>query len=558
MSAKRPEPQNIEAEEAVLAALLLAGADDRSSVLDDVRATRLTAGAFYYAERHGLVYRAIVELAEAGQPTDAIAVVDRLERRGELDRAGGKKAIHELAALAPATGNAAHWARIVRDVAVDRRAARLAAALDAAAANGGVRDHPELLEQLEQFLRDQERDEAAPARELVLRPIEEFAAVREPGAEPLASATGGGVLIPSNGLVIVFGDGGAGKSTLVLDLCFALAAGRRWLDLVDVPRPLRIAVIENEGAREELRRKLERKLAATGARLDGRIRVLEEPWEAFTFADTGQRRALAAALVDQQIDLLVVGPLTSVGMEGGGTPDEIRRFEQLLREQRELVDRSFAILLVHHENRQGQISGAWERVPDTLIHVTGQGHGRTRVFWKKARWASAMHGTTTHLVWADGESYTVEARPEVTADSIADGLLAAARAMPGTSWTKIRELKVDGQPVVRGKGEELAKVRDRLLAEGLLVNSAARDGQFNLWVADDPEAPRSLPGTDRERATDAPPAGASEQTRSPFPYVSREREERERPDGPEATVGENDIDPAELERLEAIAEEWPS
>ena len=83
----------------------------------------------------------------------------------------------------------------------------------------------------------------APA--LAFEPIEAFAAVDEPGAEPLARAAAGGAAIANGSLVLVYGTGGAGKTTLVLDLCFALANGTAWARRAPAS-PLRIAIIENE------------------------------------------------------------------------------------------------------------------------------------------------------------------------------------------------------------------------------------------------------------------------------------------------------------------------
>lgn len=349
---------------------------------------------------------------------------------------------------------------------------------------------------------------------LTFTAIEQFAAVDEPGAEPLASATAGGVVIPANGTVIVYGDGGAGKTTLAIDLCFALAAGESWLNIIETGRPLRIAIIENEGPRQEFRKKLERKIVATGARLDGRITVLEEPWAEFSFALEQHRVAIAQAIDEHELDLLVVGPIASVGMVGGGTPDEIRAFEQLLANVRGRCQRPFAILLVHHENRAGQISGAWERFPDTLVHIAGQGNGRTRVYWQKVRHASALHQTKTQLLWADGESYTVEAKPEVTEDTMADELIAAVSAAPGASWTELRKS-------VRGNATQAAKVRDRLINGGDLINTATVEGRFNLWTADDPAAPRSDLRTALERIEEPPPNGSPEPDRSPFSYIGK-------------------------------------
>jgi hypothetical protein len=373
--------------------------------------------------------------------------------------------------------------------------------------------------------------------ELVFTPLEAFAALKEPDAEALARTSAGGTVISSRGLVIVYGDGGAGKTTLTIDCAFALASGKPWLGLVEPDRPLRIAVIEAEGPREEFRRKLERKLAHHGDTLDGRISVLEEPWAEFTFADETHRSALATAIDRDATDLVLVGPVAAVGMVGGGTPDEIRAFEELLKKLRTIVKRPFAIMLVHHENRIGKISGAWERVPDTLMHITGQGHGRTRIWWQKARWASALHDTKTHLTWAEGESFTVEEKPEVSDDTIADDLLDAVRANPGASWSKLREH-------VTGNATECAKVRDRLIAAGTLVNSAARDGYFNLWHHDDPACPRSEPGTALERLSFLPPAGASEPSRSAVPYVSRNGNGNGTgSDEPEADEQENEAPP---------------
>ena len=106
-------PQNLDAEESVLGAMMLApGAIGAvSEVLD--------AGDFY-RESHAKIYRAALALYAKGEPVDAITLVDELELRGELEAVGGRARVHELAALVPATANAAHYARIVREMATLR------------------------------------------------------------------------------------------------------------------------------------------------------------------------------------------------------------------------------------------------------------------------------------------------------------------------------------------------------------------------------------------------------------------------------------------------------
>src|SRR5213595_3304491 len=106
-------PQNLDAEESVLGAMMLSpGAIGAvSEVLD--------AGDFY-RESHAKIYRATLSLYARGEPVDAITLVDELEERGDLEGAGGRERIHELAALVPATANAAHYAKIVREMATLR------------------------------------------------------------------------------------------------------------------------------------------------------------------------------------------------------------------------------------------------------------------------------------------------------------------------------------------------------------------------------------------------------------------------------------------------------
>jgi replicative DNA helicase len=106
-------PQTLEAEESVLGAMMLSpGAIGAvSEVLD--------AGDFY-RESHAKIYRAALALYAKGEPVDAITLVDELEERGELEDVGGRPRVHELAALVPATSNAGHYARIVREMATLR------------------------------------------------------------------------------------------------------------------------------------------------------------------------------------------------------------------------------------------------------------------------------------------------------------------------------------------------------------------------------------------------------------------------------------------------------
>ena len=106
-------PQNLEAEESVLGAMMLSpGAIGAVSEALDA--------SDFYRESHAIIYRAALALYAKGEPVDAITLVDELEERGELEESGGRVRIHELAALVPASANAGHYARIVREMATLR------------------------------------------------------------------------------------------------------------------------------------------------------------------------------------------------------------------------------------------------------------------------------------------------------------------------------------------------------------------------------------------------------------------------------------------------------
>src|SRR6185312_9706705 len=74
----------------------------------------------FYRESHGTIYRSALTLYARGEPVDAITVADQLEKDGVLAEVGGVEKIQELASLVPAAANAAHYARIVHEMATLR------------------------------------------------------------------------------------------------------------------------------------------------------------------------------------------------------------------------------------------------------------------------------------------------------------------------------------------------------------------------------------------------------------------------------------------------------
>jgi replicative DNA helicase len=109
-------PQNLEAEESVLGAMMVSEAAIAPVILD----IRLHNEDFY-RDRHRAIFGAIKALYERSEPIDALTVTELLAQRGELENAGGKDAVSTLASTVPAPGNARHYAQIVKQNALLRR-----------------------------------------------------------------------------------------------------------------------------------------------------------------------------------------------------------------------------------------------------------------------------------------------------------------------------------------------------------------------------------------------------------------------------------------------------
>lgn len=373
--------------------------------------------------------------------------------------------------------------------------------------------------------------------QFTVRLASEFAAVDEPGAQPLVGS-GDQVVIPEGGDVMVYGTGGAGKTTLTIDLACHLAAGDDWLG-VPVDTPARVLLVENEGPRPLLRKKLGRKLAAwTGSPIGDRLLVLETPWAKVTLDDEEMVGRLSDEISSQDVDVLVIGPVTRAGMNDAGTLQEVRDFMGLVGRLRELDCNGLAVVLVHHEGKRGDVSGAWEGAVDTLFHVTGQGHGRTRLHVQKARWASDYHGTSLNLVWAPGDGYRVDDEPDVADDDLRDQILHVISMNPGIAWKGVEE-------AVQGASRDRRnQIRNGLLAAGTIVNVSGRPPaaldrveqgkRTSLYLARDELLGELLrdPGEVAEKSAPASPVGAM--ATSPRPPSPRGGGEGEVADPPAA------------------------
>jgi replicative DNA helicase len=139
-------PQNLEAEESVLGAMMVSESTIEPVLLD----VRLHAEDFY-RDRHRTIYEAIIRLNENADPVDVLTVSEALATHGQLDQVGGKDVIASLAAKVPAPGSAKHYAQIVKQNSLMRRLESAAKQIQQSVADRGG-EPSELVEQAERLL----------------------------------------------------------------------------------------------------------------------------------------------------------------------------------------------------------------------------------------------------------------------------------------------------------------------------------------------------------------------------------------------------------------------
>ncbi|SHK54212.1 replicative DNA helicase [Desulforamulus aeronauticus] len=140
----RVPPQNIEAEQSVLGAMLL----EREAIF---RVMEFLKPEDFYRDSHRIIFQAIVELAEAGRAVDLITVSDLLRDRGDLEKVGGITYIATLANLVPTAANAEYYARIVEEKSLTRSVISVTTRISSRGYEG-VENPEELLDEAERSI----------------------------------------------------------------------------------------------------------------------------------------------------------------------------------------------------------------------------------------------------------------------------------------------------------------------------------------------------------------------------------------------------------------------
>lgn len=126
----RIPPQNLEAEQAVLGAILLDG-DALVTAMERINSDD------FYRTAHQLIFEAMIEIAEANEPVDLVTLTARLQDKQQLEDVGGLSYLSELANAVPTAANIDYYAQIVEEKSMLRRLIRAATQIVSNGYTGG-------------------------------------------------------------------------------------------------------------------------------------------------------------------------------------------------------------------------------------------------------------------------------------------------------------------------------------------------------------------------------------------------------------------------------------
>jgi len=104
----RIPPQNIEAEQAVLGAMLI-----KKEAISEV--VTILIGTDFYRDTHRIIFDAMLELFNKNEAVDLITITEQLRKNEQLDKVGGIAYVTSLANSVPTAANIEYHAKIVKE-----------------------------------------------------------------------------------------------------------------------------------------------------------------------------------------------------------------------------------------------------------------------------------------------------------------------------------------------------------------------------------------------------------------------------------------------------------
>jgi DnaB-like helicase N terminal domain/AAA domain len=357
-------PQSLEAEQAVLGSLLIDG-DAFARIAD-----RLHSSDFLRPD-HRLIFAAIRASARNKSPHDTVTVAEELRRLDQLDDAGGLAYLGQLVRETPTSANIETYAKTVRDRSTARRAIELADDISASCMTR-QRDITEVLGHAERELAHlKTRCEDPESRRTRLNSIEvhDFLSLKIPPRTFLLEPT-----IPEQGLVMIYGPRGLGKTQVSVGIAIAVASGGRFLKW-SAPKPAGVLLIDGEMPAGAMQKRLADAIEASEREPQASLRIISPDlnWDAgMPDLSTLDGQRAVDALIRDDTRLLIVDNLSSLLRTGVENDAESWLPLQTWALRHRAAGRS--VLFIHHAGKGGAQRGTSRRedVPYAVRATTGR------------------------------------------------------------------------------------------------------------------------------------------------------------------------------------------
>ncbi len=220
MPETRLPPQNLEAEQSVLGALMI----DKDAI---IKVAEFLRPEHFYHEHHATIYKACLALYEKREPIDIITVPDELRRMNRLTEVGGTGFLTDLVNFTPVSAHVEHYGKLLKDIALKRKLIQTASRIAEMGFIDGREVH-DLLEEAEQSLfgisQEYLHDEFIPLKLILEKSFDRLDELQKNKGELRGVPTGFPTLdrmlsgFQESNLVIIAGRPSLGKSSFALNV----------------------------------------------------------------------------------------------------------------------------------------------------------------------------------------------------------------------------------------------------------------------------------------------------------------------------------------------------
>ncbi len=292
----RVPPQNIEAEQAVLGAMLIKkeAISEVAQMLDD---------SDFYREAHRIVFQAMLELFNRNEAVDLITVTEQLRKDENMEKVGGIAFVTSLANSVPTAANVEYHAKIVKEKAQMRNLINSATAI-AGMGYEDVEDVADVMDKAEKMILEvaarRNNGDFTPIKNILLNTFSKIEQLYESkggitglssGFKDLDKLTSG--LQPSD-LILVAARPSMGKTAFTLNIATNVA----------VKEKKAVAFFSLEMSKEQL---VQRMLCSEGAIDSQRLRIGELDEKDWTkLISAADRLAAAPIFIDDTAGITVM------------------------------------------------------------------------------------------------------------------------------------------------------------------------------------------------------------------------------------------------------------